>query len=275
MLVHDDLIDGSRSRRGAPTLHEAVRRDGLAPAGGKQATDLGLVAGDLLCALGWRMIAGSGLEPADLALAQRLVADMLVETGLGEALDVLHDGRPLSRLGEREITDSYLRKTARYTISGPLVLGASLAGASAADCLALRRYGDRLGLAYQLRNDLDGLGEGPDDDAPDLDSGKRTLVLWLAHRRLDRDGRRRLDAALAAPAGQERRRRLGELIRVSGAADECASRIEALLAEAAGVLRDGTLDASQRRRLLDLTALLPVRGPAEAAAWPSPSASGA
>ena len=69
MLVHDDLIDGSVTRRDRPTLHEAVRRDLDRPDGAserKRASDLGLIAGDLLFALGMRLLGRSGLDDASL-----------------------------------------------------------------------------------------------------------------------------------------------------------------------------------------------------------------
>ncbi len=132
MLVHDDLIDGSVIRRNRPTLHEAIRQQAERPDDPferKRAADLGLIAGDLLFALGMRLLGRSGLDDAVLGRANRLVADMLFETGLGEALDVLYDDCPLEHLSEEQIVESYLRKTARYSVSGPLVLGATIAGA--------------------------------------------------------------------------------------------------------------------------------------------------
>ena len=135
MLVHDDLIDGSVVRRDRPTLHEAVRLDADrpdAPLERKRSGDLGLIAGDLLFALGMRLLEPVRARGFDaLGRVNRLVADMLFETGLGEALDVLYDDCPLEHLSEEQLIESYLRKTARYTVSGPLVLGATIAGAAA------------------------------------------------------------------------------------------------------------------------------------------------
>ena len=165
MLVHDDLIDGSVVRRDRATLHEAIRLDADRPddpAGRKRAGDLGLVAGDLLFALGMRLLARSGLDDAAMGRAHRLVADMLFETGLGEALDVLYDDCPLDDLTEEQVVESYLRKTARYSVSGPLVLGAKIAGAPSATTRALDRFGDLLGFGFQVQNDLGALDEGPE-----------------------------------------------------------------------------------------------------------------
>ncbi len=261
MLVHDDLIDGSLTRRDHLALHEAIRLDAGqpdTPAGRKTAADLGLLSGDLLCALGMRMLSRSGLDDARMAKAQRLVADILLETGLGEALDVLYGGCPLEHLSEPHLVDAYVRKTARYSISGPLVLGATLAGAPSALLRALRRFGDLLGFGYQLQNDLDAL-EGPPtgSEHPDLDGGKRTWILWMAHQRLRDSGRLALAEALAAPVGPRRRERLWTLIQASGALDECRSRLASLRREAVETLREAPFSAWQRRSYLSLIELLP------------------
>ena len=254
MLTHDDLIDGSLMRRGEPTLPESLRASGLSPneASCKQANDLGMIAGDLLFALGMRMISRSGLESGLLVRVNRLMADMLLETGLGEALDVLYDRCPLDSLDEPQILDAYIRKTARYSVSGPMVLGSMLAGGSRAATRALSEFGDLLGVGFQIQNDLDCL-EG--DDCSDLDGGKRTWILWKTHQNLSHSGRESLHRALALPVGAHRRTTLLDLIETSGAVADCRSRLATLQAQAVGVLRDSPLDRTQRRAFLSLVDL--------------------
>ena len=257
MLVHDDLIDGSVIRRNRPTLHEAVRLDADrpdSPRERKRAGDLGLIAGDLLCALGMRLLGRSGLDDATLGRANRLVADVLFETGLGEALDVLYDDCPLEHLSEEQIVESYLRKTARYSVSGPLVLGATIAGASPPVGRALDRFGDLLGFGFQVQNDLDALEVDPEyGDHPDLDGGKRTFVLRAAYQRLGERGQEALNQALIQPAGLDRRRTLLALIADSGAIEACRERLEGVRQEAVDVLRESPLEAHQRRQFVALT----------------------
>ncbi len=257
MLVHDDLIDGSVIRRNRPTLHEAILRDADQagePVERKRACDLGLIAGDLLFALGMRLLSHSGLDDATLGRVNRLVSDMLFETGLGEALDVLYDDCPLEHLNEEQLIESYLRKTARYSVSGPLVLGATIAGAEPQAVRALDRFGDLLGFGFQVQNDLDALDEDPEyGDQPDLDGGKRTYVLWSAFNRLSDCGRHELNEALALPVGLDRRRRLLRLIQQSGAIEACRTRLEGVRAEAIDVLRESPLEPAQRRLFIALT----------------------
>jgi geranylgeranyl diphosphate synthase, type I len=253
MLVHDDLIDGSVIRRNRPTLHEAILQDADRPDElfeRKRACDLGLIAGDLLFALGMRLLSHSGLEDATLGRVNRLVSEMLFETGLGEALDVLYDDCPLEHLTEEQLIESYLRKTARYSVSGPLVLGATIAGAAPQVARALDRFGDLLGFGFQVQNDLDALEYS---DQPDLDGGKRTYVLWSAFNRLGESGRGALNEALGMPVGLGRRLRLLSLIHDSGAVEACRIRLEGVRAEAIDVLRESPLEPAQRRHFIALT----------------------
>ena len=268
MLVHDDLIDGSSMRRDRAALHEAIRLDGEAPespGARKRASDLGMIAGDLLFALGMRTLSHSGLDEHVLARAQRIVADMLFETGLGEALDVLYDDCPLAQLAEEQVVEAYLRKTARYSVSGPLVLGATIAGAPSAVYEALGRFGDLLGFGYQVQNDLDVMEEDPENgECSDLDSGKRTFLLLKAYQRLSEAGRRAMDEALAAPVGLERRRRMRALIRASEAVDECRARLQGLRRQAVRALGAAPLRPDQRRAFIALTDLFSRTGRPEA-----------
>ncbi len=259
MLVHDDLIDGSVTRRNRATLHEAIRLDALQPdhpTERKRSSDLGLIGGDLLFALGMRLLSRSGLDDCTLGRANRLMADMLFETGLGEALDVLYDDCPLDRLTEDQIIESYLRKTARYSVSGPLVLGASIAGAHPGVARALDRFGDLLGFGFQVQNDLDAFGADLEEgDHPDLDGGKRTYVLWAAYRGLEAEGRRKLVAALESPVGLDRRRTLLDLIHQSGAIPWCRARLDVVRRDAVSALAEAPIDAAQRRQFVALTGL--------------------
>ena len=256
MLVHDDIIDRSLTRRERPSLPEQFRLESDAPNSTgaiKRAADLSLLSGDLLCALAVRLVAGSGLEDATLGRVTRLLADMLVETGLGEVLDVVSEERPLSQMEEEPLVETYLRKTARYTVSGPLVLGATIAGASAKVCQALDRFGDLLGFGFQIQNDLDSLDEDiRQGDHVDLDGGKRTFVLWRAYRMSSPARRLEISEALQDAPSLDRRRKLIELIEESGAIRFCRAHLARLQREAVSVLKESPLTLSQRRAYIQL-----------------------
>ena len=179
MLVHDDLIDGSVIRRDRPTLHEAIRLDADRPDGPPSGSgrDLGLIAGDLLFALGMRLLNRSGLDDAALGRANRLLADMLFETGLGEALDVLYDDCPLERPergADRRGVPPEDGPLQRLRPAGPGGDPRRRPGRGLPGPRPLRR--PARASAIQVQNDLDALDEDPEfGDHPDLDGGKRTL----------------------------------------------------------------------------------------------------
>lgn len=260
MLVHDDLIDNSTLRRDRLTLHEAIRLDLEAHgADRKQACDLGLVAGDLLGTVGHRLLARSGVQPNLLTRIQRFVADMLMDTGLGEALDVLYNNTPLDELTEEHLVDAYLRKTARYSVAGPLGLGAMLAGARPKLINTLIRFGDWLGLSYQLLNDLEPFERDPalGGEHADLDAGKRTWILWKANQLMDEAERIAFHDALSDSVGPARRIRLWRLIRGSGALDAAREQIDAWREAAVATLETAPLRIDQKQAILGLIGLLP------------------
>ncbi len=215
-LVHDDIVDRDRVRRGRPAAWVAL--------GESQA----LHAGDGLLALGIGVAARAGLPGRSLARA----VDALVAATLamieGQALDLELEGRPAG-------TEEYLRMARRKT--GAL-LGCALAlGAIAARREDLapvhRRVGETLGLAFQIRDDWLGLWGEPGvlgkGVGGDLARGKRTYpVVWA----LERDPA--LDAVLRTAPLPEVSRRLAEL----GAQEATEREAGALLAQAEDAAAD-------------------------------------
>jgi geranylgeranyl diphosphate synthase type I len=194
-LVHDDLIDGSDTRRGMPSVHRrfAVRHAGERWAGDPDrfGAAAAVLLGDLL--LGWsdEMFNGSGLDDAALRRSRPVFDQMRAQVGAGQYLDVVAQvsgaGRP-DRLAELARTVmSY--KAARYSVERPLVLGGRAAGAGPELLAAYSRYGLALGEAFQLRDDVLGVfGDPASTGKPagdDLREGKRTLLIAYTLERAD------------------------------------------------------------------------------------------
>ncbi len=160
-LIHDDLpaMDDADTRRGRPTCH-VVFGEAIA-----------VLAGDALHALAFRLIAQvADAVGADRALAvSREIATAIGTEGMvgGQVLDLLGGGRPISAapapvdqppLAET-VREIHLRKTAAL-IRASIRSGALLAGAQTSLLTALTQYGDRIGLAFQIIDDvLDVTGE--------------------------------------------------------------------------------------------------------------------
>ena len=155
------------------------------------------------------------------------------------------DGQGAGAGGERLARRVALLKSARYTVTRPLQLGAALAGPAADDPAladALATYGDAVGLAFQLRDDVLGLFGEPDvtgkSRLDDLREGKRTLLVVRAlHLAPGRD-RRVLEQALGDPDLDETTAERGrEIVATSGALASVEALIAACQDEAVAAVR--------------------------------------
>ncbi|GGY01138.1 polyprenyl synthetase family protein [Streptomyces djakartensis] len=240
-LIHDDVMDGSALRRGAPAMHEDFARlhrtgrtNGSAESFG---TSAAVLAGDL--ALAW---ADDLLTETALGTPRgsRLHAEwraMRTEMVAGQYRDLHAQASGLSC--DEEALAIAVLKSALYTVERPLTLGASLAGADTRTLGALRDAGRCAGLAFQLRDDLLGAfgdpartGKPADDD---LRSRKLTPLLVVAVRLADAAGDQEA-AAVLAPGADARAGHTVERMRAAlertGARAEVEARIGELAAAA-------------------------------------------
>jgi geranylgeranyl diphosphate synthase, type I len=196
-LVHDDIIDGSDVRHGAPTVHltfEALHRDrGWSGSPARFGEGAAILIGDLALVHSSRLMGGAP------AAAIAVFEEMRLEVNVGQYLDILGEAAGLGSTGSdaAERARRICRyKTAKYTIERPLHLGAALAAPDRLADLAgpLSDFGLPLGEAFQLKDDLLGVfGDPAVTGKPvgdDLKAGKPTLLASLAAQRDPRFSRR-------------------------------------------------------------------------------------
>ncbi len=188
-LIHDDVMDGSATRRGRPTAHEVLAAQ-HAQAGRQGPADRfgtagAVLIGDLCLVWADRLLARADVPAPALLAARRCYDEMRVEAIAGQYLDVLGDTEP-----DRWSVDRALRvarlKTAGYTVTRPLLFGAALTGDTAPVSDTYQRYGNAVGEAFQLCDDLLGVFGDPavtgKPAGEDLRTGKPTVLLLLARR---------------------------------------------------------------------------------------------
>lgn len=184
-LVHDDVMDGSALRRGHPTAHlEFSTRHGDEAWRGEPrrfGEGIAILVGDLAHVYADHLATGLSGQALDVW------NELRVELIVGQMLDMFGTaGRETDREAARLI-GRY--KSGKYTIERPLHLGAALAQRLDELRTTLSAYGDPLGEAFQLRDDLLGaFGDAAVTGKPvgdDLREGKPTPLLASAVRRSD------------------------------------------------------------------------------------------
>ncbi|MCX5372765.1 polyprenyl synthetase family protein [Streptomyces sp. NBC_00103] len=185
-LIHDDVVDASLTRRGAPAAHVqfAERHRERCWNGDAQlfGTGTAILIGDL--AQGWAddLIHGCGLPAPAQARVAPVWSALRTEVLCGQLLDVSAEAAGAEDLDTPLRINQY--KTASYTVERPLHIGAAIAGADDALVTAYRSFGRDIGVAFQLRDDLLGVfGAAEETGKPsgdDLVQGKRTVLFAAA-----------------------------------------------------------------------------------------------
>jgi len=171
-LVHDDMpcMDNDVLRRGKPTVHVQF--------GEAQA----MLAGDAMQALAFEVLTpDDGVPPALQARLCSLLARSAGHAGMagGQAIDLASIGQPL---GEHALRDMHHRKTGAL-LQASVLMGAACGEATPAQWAALADYGDALGLAFQVVDDILDVTQASatlgKTAGKDLDNNKPTYVTAL------------------------------------------------------------------------------------------------
>ena len=192
-LIHDDMpcMDNDVLRRGKPTVHVQF--------GEAQA----MLAGDAMQALAFEVLTpDAGMAPALQARLCSLLARSAGHAGMagGQAIDLASIGQPLD---EHALRDMHHRKTGAL-LQASVLMGAACGEATVAQWSALADYGDALGLAFQVVDDILDVTQASSTlgktAGKDLDNNKPTYVTVLglgAARRHANELRDKAQAALA------------------------------------------------------------------------------
>lgn len=186
ILNHDDIEDDSLQRRGKPTLHRIYGQE------------LAINAGDALHVLMWKILRDNeGVVGSTKTMA---ILDefywMLSRTTVGQTVEIKWTQENKLDLTDEDIFFILESKTGYYTIAGPMRLGAILAGASSRQLELIYQFGQKLGRAFQTKDDLldltsdfSGLKKQAGND---IGEGKRTIMLMHLLQKVKGEDKNRL-----------------------------------------------------------------------------------
>ncbi|MFO0847348.1 MAG: polyprenyl synthetase family protein [Gemmataceae bacterium] len=221
-LVHDDIEDADDLRYGEKTLHA------------ERGVPVALNVGDLLLGDGYRLIADTDAPPAAVARMLRIAADghRTLCLGQGAELAWAANPRPLTPV---EVASIHGKKTAP-AFEVALRLGAAYAGVDADLHNTLSAYSEALGIAYQIRDDLDDLNPA---DGDDLTAGRLGFPLAVAFERAKGEDAGLLEAAWRRAAGVDPAA-VREVIHRLGAADRSRQMLDSYKEQAVRTLMEVT-----------------------------------
>jgi geranylgeranyl diphosphate synthase type I len=251
-LIHDDVMDGSGTRRGLDAVHQRFIRahhdGGWRGEPRRFGEGIAILVGDFACTYADLLMRSAPPRALDV------YDELRVELCVGQSLDLVGTALRTNDVEDARRIATY--KSAKYTVERPLHLGAALAGRLDELAESMSAIGIPLGEAFQLRDDLLGVfGEERVTGKPvgdDLREGKPTPLLAIASGRANGNGRELLARVGAGDLEANEVQALQELFVASGAVAEIEATIEALVERAIRALDESSLTAPARDLLRDL-----------------------
>lgn len=184
-LLHDDLMDNADLRRGHETVHK------------KWNANTAILSGDSMLVLAYQRMQQCSSDKMSEVLA--LFTETALEIGEGQEYDMAFEHR--DDVSEEEYIEMIRLKTS-VLLACALKIGAILAGASKEDADNLYRFGEQIGLAFQLQDDfLDVYGDTRvfgKAIGGDITSNKKTFMLINALNHANEEQRRQLESWIGA-----------------------------------------------------------------------------
>jgi geranylgeranyl diphosphate synthase type I len=258
-LIHDDVMDGSATRRSMSTIHvefeERHALEGWRGEGRRFGEGVAVLMGDLAFVYADLLLAAAPAE------AVAVFTELRVEVNVGQYLDLVGTAR--GEVGETTARRISRFKSGKYTVERPLHLGAALAGRLPELAAPLSAYGLPLGEAFQMRDDLLGaFGDETVTGKPvgqDLREGKPTVLYAVARAASDGRAADLLDRYGAPDLTDDEVADLQDVMVEGGAVAQVEAAIEELVAEALCALDAAPLTAPAHRALGELAAFVAGR----------------
>ncbi|MFW0169457.1 polyprenyl synthetase family protein [Rothia sp. P4278] len=268
-LIHDDIIDASDTRRGAPSLHrrfEAMHTDlSYKTSAETFGVSSAILAGDLC--LSWSEMVFSSIPELTAQSEARFIFDLMrTEVMAGQYLDIVGEVVPEEEpeLALERALNVIRFKSAKYSCEHPLALGGALGqdlkhGEPSSLLHGYRTFALPLGEGFQLRDDVLGVfGEPETTGKPagdDLREGKRTVLTAFTAMKVSAQERAFLEESLGSPQLDPATiTALQDLMRNSGALEATEAMISEKSEQALTQLAELSIDADVMQALREIAA---------------------
>ena len=266
-LMHDDVMDGSDSRRGKPSIHRAFENQHKSSSSLGSAEQFGIssaiLLGDLALVWSAKMLHQSGISSEALIRSLAMYDEMRVELMAGQYLDVF-ESTLTSQSVERSLKVARY-KSGKYTIERPLHFGAALGSNKPEELMKVySAYGLPLGEAFQLRDDVLGVFGNPSETGKpagdDLREGKRTVLLATTLDRVSAAQKAIIEEHIGNPnLSADAVEEIRNIMVTTDSLAELEDLIEKLTSNALTSLDSDVIAPVARKALTDLTSIVTRR----------------
>lgn len=236
-LLHDDLMDNADMRRGNMTVHK------------KWNSNTAILSGDAMLIIAYRMFVENADSMPYIIKALNTFNDATLGVCDGQQYDIEFEDR-------RDVSvDEYMemiRLKTSLLLACALKIGAQLAGASEEDAANLYLFGEKMGLAFQLQDDLLDVYGDPavfgKKIGGDILSNKKTFMLITSYNMAEGDDKKALqkwiDRSSFVP--EEKIQAVTEIYNKVGIKDVCLRKIEELFNESVNYLGKVSVDDGKK-----------------------------
>lgn len=231
-LIHDDIMDRTKLRREEITFHNFYAQKKDLHYGESMALLIGnlayILAGQLQTDL------QNPIPEKWRNLATNHIYNIVENTLYGQISDI--NQTDLSYLTEEKVLETLKNKTAYYSCSGPLEVGAILAGKPLESLRPLEKYGLPIGLAFQIQDDILGIfGKEKTFGKPvdvDIKEGKVTLLAFYAFQNANEEQRKDLKKLYGnSKIGEGEAQIIRQIFKKTGAEEKAKTVAEKLVNE--------------------------------------------
>lgn len=239
LIIHDDVMDRDNLRRGMQSVHciykKLAEKNHYSVSYSHYGNSQAISIGDMCFGFVGEIIAQSKFDRCVKDKLSKKMSDIIFSTTIGQFHDV-YAAAVKNGIDARHVMTILEYKTARYTVEGPLHLGAIMSGANNKVLESLSDFAIPLGIAFQIQDDILGVfGSSEETGKPvgaDIREGKKTLLMVKALERGSDQQKKELRLALGnRSAGARQIERAGKIIMDTGSLDYSKKLAEKLVSD--------------------------------------------
>lgn len=265
LLIHDDVMDKSLTRRGKATsqvyikdqMNKAGRHGDIYHVSNMQA----ILIGDLLMWSSFEPIHKANTSPAIKTTVLKKFHQLIDEVGLGQMLDI--DMTTRINVTNKDIYEKIKNKTALYTFAHPMQIGAILGGEKDTIIKEIGEIGEAIGIAFQIQDDLlDVIGDPKKTQKPilnDIKEGQHTHISQYIFKNGTAEEQALLTKYWRHPIPKHKVRQIQIMLENSGATSHSRKLIKKYFTKARKLIATSNINPSAQSNLVGLINLLEER----------------